>query len=115
MTKSTTKSSKKVASKKAASETNGNELAPEPEPSATYEILVDRPATFGPLLRDCWNDVREGDALFDDCAPEFQATLLAHALAVLKTSAVLRGDTHMARFENEVGKRKNKGQVKLVS
>ncbi len=138
----TIKSTKKTPSKKANGSEDSEELELEPspafqaklngdapevlnpdinpvvvkdKPSAKYEVMFDHPETLIPLLRECWDAVRQGDAEFDNCAPDFRETLLAHALGVLKTPAVLEGDSHMARFENQVAIRKNKGQIEVLS
>lgn len=80
----------------------------EPITPKAYEYSVDNLPSLLPLIRDCWDEVRQGDAPFDECAPEFRQTLLAHTISVLTTSAVLRGDSHLARFESAVAKIKSR-------
>lgn len=67
-----------------------------------YVVNIAVPATMVPLVRDAWNAVREGDAPFDSCVVDFKMTLLQHAIDVIKTHKVLKGDTHLARFERQV-------------
>jgi hypothetical protein len=85
--------------------------APQPEPvevaDKKYTFDIAMPSTLVPIMKDAWNEVRgKGDAVYDECAPAFRETLLAHTISVLTTHAVLRGDTCLAKFEQEVASMK---------
>ena len=73
-----------------------------------YTFDVNMPVTLVPLMRDAWDAVRgRGDAAFDQCAGAFKQILLQHTIDVLKTHAVLKGDTNLGRFEREIARIKS--------
>jgi len=74
-----------------------------------YAIDIAIPQTLIPAMRDAWNEVRNhDDAPYDECARTFQETLFAHAMSVINTSAVLSGDTNLARFEQKLAQIKSR-------
>ena len=78
------------------------EKPPRPDVAPPKPEKPEEEVSINEIAEQAWNAVRGDDASYEDSRPDFQMVLLYAAETVQSTHAVLEGDTHLARFEQEV-------------
>lgn len=76
-----------------------------PAPTLNFDVDLSNPALVAPIAAAAWDTVKgKDDATFATATGDFRGVLLAHAKSALTSNAILKGDTNLARFEQEVNR-----------
>ena len=95
---------KVVEKTKEAAVKHAEQLVAEESGNHSFQQVEPEKLGLRELMAEAWEAVKDkGDPSLDDCVPAHIGKLHSHAVAALNhSSAILKGDSTLARFEQEV-------------